>query len=286
MVSPTWEETLLELHRAETVPELWMVLITPHGLRGSALWEEPIGLFRMFHEHDTDGVAMTAALLCTDYRWRKGARLVVEQLVASGLLDAAMLDELAEWFLRDKLVVSVPSELFVGVEVIIGEVPRTADGDVTTSVVTDGVVNDLLFARSIWPPLRRWAARHAVETASERWRVLLDAVRALPTRDAAATAAGVMDAAGHVGFAERGEALAVGLGWGSGTVRLAALPALAELEGLDAARARAASDVSAKVRAWAVKTASAEHARGKSDGDDNRGPAARNTGGVDRATLF
>ena len=78
MVSPTWEETLLELHRVETVAELWMVLITPHGLRGSALWEEPIGLFRKFHEHDTDGVVVTAALLCTDYRWRKGARLVVE----------------------------------------------------------------------------------------------------------------------------------------------------------------------------------------------------------------
>jgi hypothetical protein len=286
MISPTWEETLLELHRAETVAELWTVLLAPHGIRGSALWEEPLGLFRKFHENETDGVALTAALLCTDYRWRKGARLVVEQLATSGLLDGDALDELAEWFLRDELAVSVAWDRFDGAYVVIGEEPGTVDGRMTASVVPDGVVNELMVARRIWPPLRRWAATHTVKTAPERWRELLDAARALPARDGAATAAGVMDAAGQVRVAERSEVLAAGLGWGSGTVRLAALPSLAELEGLDAAQTRAASDGSAKVRAWAARNAPAQRAPGTSNGDEHRGPASPTTDGVDRATLF
>lgn len=54
----------------------------------------------------------------------------------------------------------------------------------------------------------------------------------------------------HLPSAERAEAVAAGLASGSGIVRLAALPALAEIEGMDHALARAANDPSAKVRAW------------------------------------
>lgn len=60
---PSWQETMVELHRAESVEQLWMVLVTPHGIHGSAMWEEPYGLFRRFHENDSENAEMTAALL-------------------------------------------------------------------------------------------------------------------------------------------------------------------------------------------------------------------------------
>jgi len=65
--------------------------------------------------------------------------------------------------------------------------------------------------------------------------------------------AGVMDAADTIDDSERSAAVEYGLTSGSGIVRLAALPALAALEGLDVAKQRAATDSSEKVRAWATK---------------------------------
>jgi hypothetical protein len=66
--------------------------------------------------------------------------------------------------------------------------------------------------------------------------------------------AGVMDAADSIPEVERSAAIEVGLTSGSGIVRLAALPALAELEGPDAAKRRATTDPSEKVRAWGEKS--------------------------------
>jgi hypothetical protein len=51
-------------------------------------------------------------------------------------------------------------------------------------------------------------------------------------------------------------AVSIGLASGSGIVRLAALPFLATLEGVDAALTRARSDASAKVRASTPRMAS------------------------------
>lgn len=77
---PSWQETMVELHRADSVEQLWTVLVTPHGIRSSAMWEEPYGLFRRFHEDDSENAEMTAALLCTDHRWRNGTHLLIDHL--------------------------------------------------------------------------------------------------------------------------------------------------------------------------------------------------------------
>src|SRR5205823_7600071 len=109
---------------------------------------------------------------------------------------------------------------------------------------------DATVQRPIWPPLRRWAARHQVERRPDRWRDVIDASATLASRDAAATVAGVMDAAEHVPPDDRPTLAEVGLSHGSSTVRLAALPVLASTLGRDAAIAMARRDPSAKVRAW------------------------------------
>ena len=86
-----------------------------------------------------------------------------------------------------------------------------------------------------------------------RWRDLLDLARSAPSRDATGIAAGVMDAVYEIRPDDRAEALEQGLTWGSGTVRLAALPGVARFHGIEQARVRASADPSEKVRAWPNK---------------------------------
>ena len=107
---------------------------------------------------------------------------------------------------------------------------------------------------------------------------MLTQAGALATRDGAAMAAGVMDAAAAIAEGERLDAVETGLAWGSGTVRLAALPRLAELHGAEVAMRRALGDPSAKVRSWAVKAAlrlppTPADGRDENDSDVEVGPS-------------
>jgi len=91
-----------------------------------------------------------------------------------------------------------------------------------------------------------------LRSATASWSDLVDIAAELPSRDAAMILAGVMDAADTIPEIDRAKVIEIGLASGSGTVRLAALPALAALEGPEVARERSAADASAKVRAWAA----------------------------------
>jgi len=257
MIVPSWQESLVALLSAETVEELWTVLLVPHSIRSSSGWDEPFELFRHFHREDASDAAMTALLLCTDHRWRKAAHRLINELARSGMLDEPALDDLAESFLRPEIIVSAPRELFDGHPVIFTK----PDTESTLNVVAlaprvsrgRGATDGALVRRGVWPPLRRWAAAHQVRCEAGRWRPLLAMADSAPSRDAAAIAAGVMDAATSIERDDRAEAVEIGLTWGSGTVRLAALPALADLAGDEAATRRAIDDPAAKVRAWVPK---------------------------------
>jgi hypothetical protein len=224
--SPSWVETFEDLQSASTVEELWAVLLEWHGIRGSSAWEEPYLLFTRFHRHDSTNAELTAALLCTDHRWRKAAHHLIARLTDSGVLDSRQLDELADWFSGETFEISL-------------EISAGGHRDRASTV-----------RRPIWPPLRRWAARHEVARRPERWRAVIDASTVLPSRDAAATVAGVMDAAEHVPPEQHAVLVDLGLDHGSGTVRLAALPILAATSGTGSAIDVARRDPSAKVRAW------------------------------------
>ncbi len=223
---PNWAETFHDLQSASTLDELWGVLLDWHGIRGSTVWEERYLLFMRFHRHESAYAEVTGALLCTDYRWRNASHHLIDRLGGSGILDEDQLDALADWFSGEMFEVTIDTT----------DTP-TKDGDATVQ-------------RPIWPPLRRWAARHQVERHPDRWRDVIDASAALPSRDAAATVAGVMDAAEHIPTDDRPALASIGLSHGSGAVRLAALPALASTVGTNAAIAAARRDPSAKVRAW------------------------------------
>ncbi len=223
---PSWAETFDDLQSASTAEELWVVLIRWHGMRASSVWEEPYLLFMRFHRHDSTDADMTAALLCTDHRWRNAAHHLIARLTDSGVLDSEQLDQLADWFSGEAFEISLETS--------------DARGRGRASVVR----------RSIWPPLRRWAGKHHVARRPEHWRDVIDASTALPSRDAAATVLGVLDAADHVAPEQHAVLAEIGLNHGSGSVRLATLPILAATSGSDAALDVARRDRSAKVRAW------------------------------------
>lgn len=278
----SWQDTFLALHRAATREELWTVLLVPHGIRSSSAWEEPFALFRRFHAADPEHAATTVALLCTDHRWRKAVNRLIGQLAGSDVLDDVARDQLSDWFLGDALVVSAPRRWFP--DPFLVALPATQDRPAAAPQLTvaDRSRADerawVTAQRSIWPPLRRWAASHAVERSPARWVALLTQAGVLATQDGTAMAAGVMDAAVAIEQGERIDALETGLAWGSGTVRLAALPRLAELTSADVAMKRALGDPSAKVRAWAAKAAlrlplTPADGRDRSDGEVEVGSA-------------
>jgi hypothetical protein len=181
---------------------------------------------------------VTAALLCTDYRWRRASHHLIARLTESGALSDSDEHQLAEWFVA-------PDGLPIDID----------RGDANHSGAAGERTDRVVATRPIWPPLRRWAAARLVAAEPDRWRRLLELSAAMDSRDGAALAAGIMDAAAHVPPPERSDVLEAGLCSGSGMVRLAALPAFAELAGPAAAMARAAADLSSKVRAWTPKTA-------------------------------
>jgi len=232
-LSPSWVETFEDLQSALTVEELWAVLLEWHGIRGSSVWEEPYTLFMRFHRNDSTDADKTAALLCTDYRWRNAAHHLIARLADAGVLDSEQLDELADWFSGEAFEISVD----------------TSGGHRDRSSTV---------RRPIWPPLRRWAAEHEVSRRPERWRDVIEASRALPSRDGAATVAGVMAAVDNVPQDQHTELAELGTNHGSGTVRLAALPILAASCGTDVAIEVARRDPSAKVRAWKPTPAGSE----------------------------
>lgn len=188
---------------------------------------------------------------------------------------------LAEWFVAGALVVEVEVMELEDLEVEPIEPQVAGDGE-EPNAPSDRTGHSTV-ERPIWPSLQCWAAALLVSRDPGRWRGLWDAAEVLPSRDGDALAAGVMDASSHMPVHHRSDAVATGLAWGSGIVRLAALPALADFEGTEAALARAAGDPSAKVRAWTPKPIpSPEPSKPVSSADD-QGSAGGATG---QARLF
>lgn len=220
MIVPSWQETFLDLHEAQTPEELWIVLLVPHGIRSSSAWEEPYLLFRRFHLEDPTDAATTALLLCTDHRWRKATHHLVHELEESGLLEEQALDLLATWFLAIDLDVKVPRRLIAPAPVVFIQ-SVSSEAAVTVNLARLAMApaladrrrsDDLVVVRrSVWPPLRRWAAARQLRSATASWRDLVEIAAGLPSRDAALTLAGVMDAADAIPKVERAAAIEVGL---------------------------------------------------------------------------
>lgn len=236
---------LAELSRAEDTDELCRRLLQPAcGLRGSSRCAEAVDLLAGVHGSGTLPASLVALLLCTCRRWQRVTAKLIAGLEASGLLNGAELDELAEWLLGDEVVVEYPLTW------VSSEWLEIDPSDGTTRAVT---VDEDLITRSqrrSEPPLRRWGASRALCREPGRLDELVACAEPMEPRHGDALLHGLLDAADVLQVDDRRRLIWRGLDCGIGRVRRAALDRLCELDGQDAAYRRASSDPDRTVRAW------------------------------------
>jgi len=100
------------------------------------------------------------------------------------------------------------------------------------------------------PPLRRWAARQALQSDPARLIELLSTAQRFEPRHRDAAIHGLLDAAYALDEPARRTVADRGLRAAHGSVRTAALEHLCELDGPDTAQRLAAADPNARVRKW------------------------------------
>lgn len=245
-------EDLITLHTAASVEDLWRTLILGPDLRYGQLFEA-VGLFKRHHGNGEPEALSTALLLCTDRRWDAESGRLVAALVATDILGDADISELIECFLwSDRYRVTYPAAWVSPewLEIDLGNGPETL-GSRLVHVDPDSPVP---VERPIAPPLRRWAAAADLRRDPRRWTTLTGRALELDSRQGTAVMAGILDAVDVLDHRTARQAIDRGLGWPRGSVRVQALDLLA---GVDAelARARAAVDPDAKVRAWISRRA-------------------------------
>lgn len=256
------------IHTADTPEELWRALTLP-VLRSSGHPFEAVGLFRRHHGQGEPGALKTALLLCTCDRWDPYTGRLVAGLVDTAILSEKDLDELAVCFLWSDCYRFEYPVSWIGTDRIV--VDLDARGRARGSSVLRLDPNTPVPAeRRIAPPLRRWAAASALR----RYPGLFDAIRAraraLGGLAGAAVVSGVLDAIEALGADSAREAIALGLDWPGGSVRLLALDLLGAVD-LEAARRRAAADPDKKVRAWTGPRAHRNGSSGPMDRPPDKG---------------
>lgn len=250
MINPLAD--LLAVSGAESADDLWRWLVTVPGTVAEANTFFAEIAFERLHRDEPQDAWRTAALLCTDSRWRNVARRLVRFVEASGLVDEEDLGELAVAFtVDDDYRWEVPDDWLADGTVVVAEPPGVGESRPTVVV-----------ARPIPPPLRRWGADFAVRHEILDVGQALDAVAELPARAGDQVLLGLLDAGPVLSPGARDAIIELGVTWTSGTVRLGALEQLAGRDGPDAAALRAARDRNAKIRRWGAALVRPDHRPG------------------------
>lgn len=234
-------EDLAGIAGAERADDLWRWLIgvSPRYAETNTFFAEVA--FERLHRDNTEDAWRTAALVCTDPRWRKVTGKLVRAIEASGLVEDERLGELALAFAVDaEYWWPVPDRWLADGTVVVDEsAEQLADGP-----------PDVVVARHIQPPLRRWGADHAIRHDWLDVEQAIDAVAVLPARAGDHLLLGLLDACPVMATGVRDTVIELGVTWTSGTVRLGALEQLAARDGSVAAALLAARDRNEKIRRW------------------------------------
>lgn len=242
------DPALAELSAIEEADELCRRLLeSPWGWGHSSRCVEAVDLLASVHGTGTLPDAFLAMLLCTCDRWGRVTAKLIGAVEGSGILTSADLDELAESFLGEEVVIEYP---FLWV------CPRGLDLGSSDEAAGFVVDEDTMAQtrRRPEPPLRRWAAARALRSDSGRLDDLLISTGPFPPRHRDAALHGLLDAADALEEADRRRLVRRGLRCSVGSVRRSALDRLCELDGPDAALRRARADVNRAVRAWRPAT--------------------------------
>lgn len=234
-------EDLAGITGAGRADDLWRWLVAVPNLRAETdSWFAEVA-FERLHRDNTEDAWRTAALLCTDPRWRKVTGKLVRAIEASGLVEDERLGELAVAFAVDaEYWWPVPDRWLADGTVVIDESEEHADE----------CPPDVVVARQLQPPLRRWGVDHAIRHGRLDVEQALDAVAVLPARAGDHLLLGLLDACPELTAGVRGTVIELGVTWTSGTVRLGALEQIAARDGPDAAALLAARDRNVKIRRW------------------------------------
>jgi hypothetical protein len=214
------------------------------GWGSSSRCAEAVDLLARVRSTGTLPDAFLAMLLCTCGRWDRVTAKLIAAVEGSGILSSADLDELAESFLGQEVVIKYP---------FLWTCPQGLDLDPPDEATPDFVVDEDTMAqtrRHPEPPLRRWAAARALRSDPRRLDDLLASISSLPPRHPDATLHGLLDAADVLAEGDRRRLVRRALRCGVGRVRRSALDRLCELDGPDAALRRARADADRTVRAW------------------------------------
>lgn len=226
--------------------ELCRRLLRPGAGHGaSTRHQEAVDLLRRVAGTGELGDGLVALLLCTCHRWDRATGRLIADIESSDAVSEPELDELAETFLDDEVEIVYPFA-WVSPEWLEIDLRDPRKGKLLR-IDEDTPAHD---RRRVAPPLRRWAARRVLLAAPQRLDELLAVARRIDPQAQGALILGMLDAAPRLTEDGRRKLVRVGLATGMARVRCAALDLLGELDGVDAALARACSDRDARVRAW------------------------------------
>jgi hypothetical protein len=234
--------------------ELWRLLVTVSG-DGERAPAVAVDAFRRVHEVGQPGRLDSALLLCTDWRWRRTSARVLAGILEAEILDDADQDRLADDLLWSDKVSYVHPLGWIGssfVEIEIGA-PRSRPPSPQRRTVRVDPTTPVTTQRSVWPPLRSWAAQRVLVRDRAAPADVLERARALPARDAAFVVTGAVYAANDIDPRQARTIVDVALRWGQKPPRKAALERLVAWGEADRAHALAADDPDASIRAWGRK---------------------------------
>lgn len=184
------EQPPADVADAPDAQQLWRLLVTvPHGRELAPT--VAVDTFRRLHDAGQPEPVDSALLLCTDWRWQRTSARVLAGIVATGILDNAEQDRLAEellWSDRVRYVHPLGwiGSTFIEFDLDAPQEQRTVRADPSTPVTAE---------RHVWPPLRSWAAERVLVRNQAAPADVLARARALPARDGAAVVTGAVHAA-------------------------------------------------------------------------------------------
>ncbi len=246
----------IEISEISDTLSLWRQLVSGAvgGPKPSAVAVEA---FRRLHGRGEPGAFDSALLLCTDWQWRTVSAMVISGIVDSGILDDDDQDRLADPLLWQEHVHYRHPIWWIGTTFVEYDLESPRPG----RRVHIDPNTEMTSRRSVWPPLRTWAAARLLGRHQASATDVLEHARSLQALDAAAVVTGAVRAADLLDEDQARGVMNVALAWGHKTPRKAALERLLIGGQDDLVRTLAGNDPDASIRRWAEKRLSGKPAQ-------------------------